>query len=184
MTKKRVFVTVGTTKFPKLIEKITSLEVIETLINMNCEFVQLQTGNDFSGVRLSPDLKLSHTCTVENNTTVLEIDNKITLKYDPYFEDFEKQIEDADLVISHAGAGSCLEVLHKRKPLIVVINDDLMDNHQIELAEELERNGFLYYSKCDNLHEALKKDFSALKPYPQPEKSVFGNYLDRCMGFS
>ena len=48
----------------------------------------------------------------------------------------------SSLVISHAGAGSCLEVLEKQKPLIVVVNEDLMNNHQIELASKLQEEGY------------------------------------------
>ena len=36
----------------------------------------------------------------------------------------------SDLIISHAGSGTILEVLDLCIPLIVVINGDLMDNHQ------------------------------------------------------
>jgi UDP-N-acetylglucosamine transferase subunit ALG13 len=44
----------------------------------------------------------------------------------------------ADLVISHAGAGSVLEALHAHKSLLVVVNDSLMDNHQTELAHKMQ----------------------------------------------
>ena len=46
------------------------------------------------------------------------------------------------------GAGSVLETLQARKPLIVVINDLLMDNHQLELASQLAEDGHLYYATC------------------------------------
>uniref|UniRef100_A0A8C0U9Z5 UDP-N-acetylglucosamine transferase subunit ALG13 n=2 Tax=Cyanistes caeruleus TaxID=156563 RepID=A0A8C0U9Z5_CYACU len=59
-----------------------------------------------------------------------------------------EELQRADLVISHAGAGSCLETLEKGKPLIVVINDKLMDNHQLELAKQLHRDGCVLYCNC------------------------------------
>ena len=53
--------------------------------------------------------------------------------------------ENADLIISHAGAGSCLEALENRRRLLVVINESLMDNHQIELACALKECNYLEY---------------------------------------
>lgn len=184
MIPKRIFVTVGTTKFPKLIDTITQKDILDTLIALKCEFVQIQTGNDFSSVHLDPELNLPSKFTKTNDSVVLQIEDKIILKYDKYFDDFENQIDNCDLIISHAGAGTCLEVLHKKKPLVIVINEDLMDNHQTELAEALQKNGYLFYCTCSTLKHALTKDFSKLKPYPQPQKFVFSSYLDKCMGFS
>jgi beta-1,4-N-acetylglucosaminyltransferase len=39
------------------------------------------------------------------------------------------------MVVSHAGAGSVMEALRLRKPLLVVTNDALMDAHQSELGK-------------------------------------------------
>lgn len=52
-------------------------------------------------------------------------------------------IDASDLVVSHAGSGSILDALRRGKRLVVVCNEGLADNHQKELAEELEREGFL-----------------------------------------
>lgn len=48
----------------------------------------------------------------------------------------------------HTGAGSCLEVLGANKPLVVVINEELMNNHQVELADQLSSDGHLFYCTC------------------------------------
>ena len=46
------------------------------------------------------------------------------------------------------GAGSVLETLQAGRPLVVVINELLMDNHQLELASQLAEDGHLYYATC------------------------------------
>jgi beta-1,4-N-acetylglucosaminyltransferase len=52
-------------------------------------------------------------------------------------------IANSSLIISHCGAGSTFEALSFGVPLLVVPNAMLMDNHQAELANQLEREGFL-----------------------------------------
>ena len=48
-----------------------------------------------------------------------------------------QDMESADLVISHAGAGTCLEVLRLGKPLVVIVNRSLLGNHQVWIAKSL-----------------------------------------------
>jgi beta-1,4-N-acetylglucosaminyltransferase len=45
-----------------------------------------------------------------------------------------------------AGSGTLLEALGARKKVIVVVNESLMDNHQVELARQLGDMGCLVYS--------------------------------------
>lgn len=160
MNKKHIFVTVGTTKFDKLISAMTNENILNSLIKLGYSSIQFQTGNG-------------------NFTTVSN--ELIEIKYKSFFENFEDEIKRSDLVISHAGAGSCLEVLQCGKPLIVVINEDLMDNHQYELAEHLSKQGHLYYCTCESLEKTLLKDLNILEPYPKVDVDTFGKYLNGIM---
>ncbi|EEZ98644.1 UDP-N-acetylglucosamine transferase subunit ALG13 homolog [Tribolium castaneum] len=163
MGAKKVFVTVGTTKFDKLIEEVSKDEVLEVLHSLGYTFVQFQVGTGDSNERKHP---------------------KIHIKYDRYFENFAQEIESSDLIISHAGAGTCLEVLKQHKPLIVVINEDLMDNHQIELAQQLAKDGYLQCCTPRTLKDTLlERKFLQFKQYPNPDPRLFSRYLDKCMGF-
>uniref|UniRef100_A0A8C5C513 UDP-N-acetylglucosamine transferase subunit ALG13 n=1 Tax=Gadus morhua TaxID=8049 RepID=A0A8C5C513_GADMO len=72
----------------------------------------------------------------------------LTLEAFRFKDSISEDIARADLVISHAGAGSCLEALGARKPLLVVVNNKLMDNHQQELARQLHKESHLLYCTC------------------------------------
>ncbi|KAJ8782023.1 hypothetical protein J1605_010536 [Eschrichtius robustus] len=100
-----------------------------------------------------------------------------------YKDSLKEDLQKADLVISHAGAGSCLETLEKRKPLIVVINEKLMNNHQLELAKQLHKDGHLFYCTCSTLPGLLQSmDFSTLKCFPPGQPEKFSAFLDKVVG--
>ena len=62
----------------------------------------------------------------------------------------EEDMRAARLVISHAGSGSIFEALALCKPLIVVVNEALMDNHQAELAD----------ARTEALREEIKSEMT------------------------
>lgn len=81
-------------------------------------------------------------------------------------------------ISTYLGAGTTLEVLRKHKPLLVVINEDLMNNHQIELAEDLAKNNFLFYCTPSSLCQAIEKfDVSKLVTFPDANPSLFASFL-------
>uniref|UniRef100_A0A4W5NFH0 UDP-N-acetylglucosamine transferase subunit ALG13 n=1 Tax=Hucho hucho TaxID=62062 RepID=A0A4W5NFH0_9TELE len=92
--------------------------------------------------------------------------HKLTLEAFKFKDSTAENVKCADLVISHAGAGSCLESLGAGKPLLVVIDDKLMDNHQLELAKQLHQDSHLLYFTASNLTETLRTmDLSVLSPF-------------------
>ncbi|XP_030828907.1 UDP-N-acetylglucosamine transferase subunit ALG13 homolog isoform X2 [Strongylocentrotus purpuratus] len=102
-----------------------------------------------------------------------------------YKDSIAEDIYNADLVISHAGAGSCLETLGARKPLLVVINELLMGNHQLELADQLCKDEHLFHTTPSKLaHDLETMDFSLLKPFPPCDPSNFSSFLDKALGVS
>uniref|UniRef100_A0A1L8E2B1 UDP-N-acetylglucosamine transferase subunit ALG13 n=1 Tax=Nyssomyia neivai TaxID=330878 RepID=A0A1L8E2B1_9DIPT len=160
-----IFVTVGTTQFSGLINALNSDEMTSALEHVRCKKLTIQCGNQ--------DMPLN-----EQTTSI----HRVIYNYRP---SIEEDIRMADLVISHAGAGTCIDVLRQRKPLIVVVNDTLMHNHQIELAEQLGTEGALVHCIPATLPETLKTfDTANLKPHLQGDPMNFVRELDKLMGFN
>ncbi|XP_023814836.1 putative bifunctional UDP-N-acetylglucosamine transferase and deubiquitinase ALG13 [Oryzias latipes] len=161
---KTVFVTVGTTRFDELIETVTCSEAAKALKARGYKRLLLQIGR---------------------GSFVPDADSCPELKLEVFrFKDsIAEDMKQADLVISHAGAGSCLEALGAGKPLLVVVNDKLMDNHQLELARQLHTDHHLLYCTCSSLTETLKTmDLSVLQPFPPGQPKTFANFLDKVVG--
>lgn len=51
------------------------------------------------------------------------------------------------MLIYEKGSGSILDALRIAVPIVVVPNPDLLDNHQVELAEELARQGYVVHGR-------------------------------------
>lgn len=81
------------------------------------------------------------------------------------YEEMDKYIEKADLVITHAGTGSVLTPLKRGKKIIVCARDmkydEHVDNHQKELVEVFAGEGYVLELnediKLDNLMKEIKK---------------------------
>ncbi|XP_062855875.1 UDP-N-acetylglucosamine transferase subunit ALG13 homolog [Trichomycterus rosablanca] len=161
---KTVFVTVGTTSFDYLMISMTSNEVVKALVDGGYTDVVLQFGRG----SFVPD---PQTCP------------GLRIEAFRFKESIAENIQLADLVISHAGAGSCLESLGAGKPLLVVVNDKLMDNHQLELAKQLQADGHLLYCTCSTLAQTLREmDLSALLPFLPGQPQNFARFLDKAVG--
>jgi len=51
-----------------------------------------------------------------------------------FTQEIDKYFDEADIVITHAGAGSVFHLLELQKKMIVVPNTERIDNHQLDLA--------------------------------------------------
>lgn len=190
MDYRSVFVTVGTTSFDILISVINTQEIAEVLKLLGCKKLVIQFGRGNNYIRrdialypviinVSPlfpgqEIPINHDLFTGINVDMYGLRNSI-----------KEDIEAADLVIGHAGAGTCLEVLKAGKPLIVVINDSLMDNHQTELSRALTSQGIVVSCFVTDLVKTLTTFNAAkLKKLTPGHPELFGHELDRLLGYS
>lgn len=160
---KTVFITVGTTCFEELIDEVNTKDTVEALKKLGCKKLVIQYGRG-----KTPDVAFEG----------LEVES-YSLK-----SSITPDIEAADLVIGHAGAGTCLEVLKAGKPLIVVINDSLMDNHQTELSRALTSQGIVVSCYVPDLTKTLSKfQPQKLKKLAPGHPEIFQQHLDNLMGY-
>lgn len=88
-----------------------------------------------------------------------------------YTHEIGTYYENADVVITHAGAGTVYNLLEMGKPIIVVANSDRIDTHQEDLIRYVEDSRFAQV--CRNLDElegliSNVGDFVAEKYHSEP----------------
>lgn len=121
-----------------------------------------------------------------------ELDEQVVIqigstKYEPkncdYFRfmsrnDIERLYTNARVVVSHAGTGSILTALAYDKPLVLVPRmkkyREVLDDHQVELAHQMEAQGVVVVRDIGNLEDAIR---SAATPLQQ--SSTGGTLVDR-----
>lgn len=170
--KKTAFVTVGTTRFDALVRAAGSPAFEGSLLARGFSRLVVQAGaGGHAPEGLLPGLKGGgeEEGKRKKGTTARGLD----VEFFDYAPSLRDHFASADLVVTHAGAGSIFETLSTGSgsktaaiPLIAVPNGALMHNHQAELASELEGRGLLVSATPDTLAEVLlEADFSKLKRY-------------------
>lgn len=76
--------------------------------------------------------------------------------------EFTDRIEEyyisADVVITHAGAGSIYQLLELKKPMVIVPNTERVDPHQYDISTIMQTNGYAFsVIDLDTLSEAVLK---------------------------
>ncbi|MBC3618019.1 glycosyltransferase [Vibrio metschnikovii] len=116
-----ILVTVGTTAFDELIVTIDQMCESDRSVNI---FAQVSSSSKY---------------TPKNFETFT------------FSDDFQSYVDAADLIVTHAGAGSVYSMLENGKRLVVVPNLIRADNHQLELAKYVQDKNFAV--SCFNLAE-------------------------------
>eukprot|EP00053_Salpingoeca_punica_P006763 m.63307 g.63307 ORF g.63307 m.63307 type:complete len:171 (+) comp13839_c0_seq1:225-737(+) len=162
---KKVFVTVGTTCFDEMVAATTSPACLQVLAAAGYTDVTLQFGRG---------------AVVESGPR-----HGVEVHAYAFKPSIREDMQAADLVISHAGAGSVMEALEAQKPLVVVVNETLLNNHQIELAQRMAEEGHLVYTNSSGLAEKLRSfNPASLTAYRPGRPAVFGRLLDQTLGYS
>lgn len=174
-SKKQMLITVGTTKFESLIKNIDTEEFYMLLDNKNFTklIIQKGTGEYFPNKFLSETIKFKN----------------LSVEVYDILPNFEDIIKNSDYIISHGGAGNVLESLKHRKKLFVAVNNLLMDNHQVELAEALEKENYVFYIKnlseikleVENVLNLEETNFKLLNEYPDFNLDVVPNLIYRML---
>ncbi|XP_050221111.1 uncharacterized protein LOC126671388 [Mercurialis annua] len=165
--KRIVFVTVGTTLFDALVRAVDTNEVKQQLFKKGYTHLLIQIGRG-SYIPIKSEGE----------------DGSVAVDYFTFSSSIADHLRSASLVISHAGSGSIFETLRLGKPLIVVVNEDLMDNHQSELAEELADRKHLYCARPQTLDRVIADiDLESLLPYPAGDATPVVKLINRFLGF-
>ncbi|KAJ3676821.1 hypothetical protein LUZ60_002545 [Juncus effusus] len=165
--KKTVFVTVGTTCFDKLVAAMDSAKVKEALFRRGYTQLLIQMGRgSYIPSKVSGE------------------EGSLNVDYFTFSSSIADYLKSASLIISHAGSGSIFETLRLKKPLIVVVNEDLMDNHQAELAEELADRKHLFCSRPQTIAETINSmDLEYLEPYTPGDSNTIVAQINNFFGF-
>lgn len=178
-----VLVTVGTTRFDELTQAADSMELVRVLQRKGYSKLLLQIGSSSHVPQhlcptSEPDDDSGKASITNDDGSMFQIE---WFRYTPVLKTI---INDCDLVISHAGAGSIFETLSSGAGLITVPNESLMDNHQMELANHLHRLGHLQVATTRTLVDVVEQfDWRSLKPYIPQDGSAIAKDIDKELGY-
>ncbi|ORM41735.1 UDP-N-acetylglucosamine transferase subunit ALG13 -like protein [Babesia sp. Xinjiang] len=137
---KQVLVTVGTTSFDDLILAVDNIELQLELKRLGYTDICYQIG-----------------------ASALEIKNKIlNTKVLRFEQDFDNVIQRSELIISHMGAGTIIDVFRLRKKAIFVPNRKVAADHQMQLFRVMDER---YRATLDNLKDKLKTATETTGPF-------------------
>lgn len=192
---KTIFVTSGATvPFPQLVDLIITDVLLKELVELGFKRLIIQFGKGYDDQFVEKletlDCRTAN-CSLSNTELgsssskgfALEIAKyKIEIIGIEYSTKIQEIINLSDLVISHAGTGSILDSIRSRKPLVVCVNDQLMDNHQQQIADRFEEKGYVWACKpiLSELIECIRNSQNKiLTEFPQAHNIIFEKELEK-----
>ncbi|GAA5945321.1 hypothetical protein JCM1841_000810 [Sporobolomyces salmonicolor] len=184
--------TVGSTRFDPLVASFLQPAILSALASHGVNRILAQVGNS----ALPTGWELG---TVQRDGVKCEVVR--------FLQDLEERMGRAEVVVSHAGAGSILAFLRplstssassdhtppaNDRQLILVPNSTLMDLHQSDLADEMEKKGWAIVCRrptdlLDTLRALVKGGARAAEPpstaYPELDKTKVQRLLDETLGY-
>ena len=82
--------------------------------------------------------------------------------------DIAKELEKAEVVITHGGAATIFEALGMGKRVIAVCNPKMKKDHQEDIVDVLAKEGLIIKGELGKLKKAMGSK-KKLKPYEKPE---------------
>ncbi|RLV93115.1 UDP-N-acetylglucosamine transferase subunit ALG13 [Spathaspora sp. JA1] len=174
-----ILVTTGATvTFKSLILKVINVEFIEQLISLNVGKLYIQYGNEVKqskhishdfffkqikerGITSKFNLTQRGEWKEPGDVCIFESDKFEIITF-PYSAHIDVFISKADVIISHAGTGSIIDALKLQKKLMIVVNDQLMDNHQLEIAQEFSKSKYCLAYEIKDMDEKFIGDLKKL----------------------
>ncbi|GKT90537.1 glycosyltransferase family 28 domain-containing protein [Colletotrichum tofieldiae] len=148
-------VTVGATaRFTQLLTEVLSPTFLDFIAENRYTHLTLQCGKDyehFSRQVLPPLLDRHQRLEI----TAFDFVDDLTVEMTKCRA--QPGVREAGVVICHAGTGTILDGMRVSVPLVVVPNPTLKDNHQVELAEEIQRQGYGIWGRLADLSWALEQ---------------------------
>jgi len=177
MIKECLITTGATAKFPELIQAALTPECLQAFADNGFTHLNFQCGETFSSFNdLKPvDTKGLDIKAFEFNKNGLNKEMRACQEKDG--------VSKKGLLICHAGAGTILDGMRLGLPLIVVPNATLLDNHQDELAEELEKQSYATKSNTRDLAEAIRIACQKEEKAWAGHNTSFATIVDSVVGY-
>ncbi len=116
----------------------------------------------------------------------LELTEKVTIqigkgKYEPkncrhfrFVPDIDQYYEEADLIVTHGGAGTIFKLLGKNKKIIGISNPEKPGQHQEDILKALSQQNYLIWCRdLKRLKESVKGAKKVkIKKYRKPECKI------------